>query len=154
MYHCFAPLFFLFYKYRIKTGQNGPFLARFRVPQRRWRAVQNVSHLSTLEPPGWHRAGWGFRIAGKVPPHASLAVRRSPLARSAKNGQFWPVFGLFWFRLQSSSCLCVQKCLSLYYFMHGGFLSSIALFDRPLESLLLVVGDGLSDGVTVSACEW
>jgi hypothetical protein len=126
-----------------------------------------------------------------VPPHASLAVRRSPLARSAKNGQFWPVFGLFWpvfgpfsraavtvasgprrslsaagngqfcpvfglfwFRLQSSSCLCVQKCLSLYYFMHGGFLSSIALFDRPLESLLLVVGDGLSDGVTVSACEW
>ena len=27
---------------------------------------------------------------------ASLAVRRSPLARSAKNGQFWPVFGLFW----------------------------------------------------------
>ncbi|WP_217620831.1 hypothetical protein, partial [Bacillus sp. GbtcB13] len=31
-----------------------------------------------------------------MPPHASLAVRRSPLARSAKNGQFWPVFGLFW----------------------------------------------------------
>ena len=45
---------------------------------------------------GWHRAGWGFRIAGTVLPLASLAVRRSPLARSAKNGQFWPVFGLFW----------------------------------------------------------
>ena len=29
-------------------------------------------------------------------PHASLAVRRSPLARAAKNGQFWPVFGQFW----------------------------------------------------------
>ncbi|CAL9747703.1 unnamed protein product, partial [Musa acuminata subsp. burmannicoides] len=26
----------------------------------------------------------------------SLAVRRSPLARAAKYGQFWPVFGLFW----------------------------------------------------------
>ena len=41
-------------------------------------------------------AGWGFRIAGTVLPLASLAVRRSPLARAAKNGQFWPVFGLFW----------------------------------------------------------
>ena len=29
-------------------------------------------------------------------PLASLAVRRSPLARAAKNGQFWPVFGPFW----------------------------------------------------------
>ena len=121
---------------------------------------QNVSHLSTLEPPRWHRAGWGFRIAGTVLPLASLAVRCSPLARAAKNGQFWPVFGLFGpvsgpflLRFKSSSSLCGQKCLALYFFVHGGVLSSIALFDRPLESLLLVVGDGLSDGVTVSACE-
>ncbi|KAJ8456194.1 hypothetical protein OPV22_034731 [Ensete ventricosum] len=56
------------------------------------RAVRNVSHLSTLEPPGWHRGGWGFRIAGKVPPVASFALRRSPLARAAQNGQFWSVF--------------------------------------------------------------
>ena len=41
----------------------------------------------------------------------------------------------------------------MYFFVHGGVLSLIALFDRPLESLLLVVGDGLSDGMTVSACE-
>ncbi|CAL9769447.1 unnamed protein product, partial [Musa acuminata subsp. burmannicoides] len=26
----------------------------------------------------------------------SLVVRRSPLPRAAKNGQFWPVFGSFW----------------------------------------------------------
>ncbi|KAJ8512036.1 hypothetical protein OPV22_002470 [Ensete ventricosum] len=57
--------------------------------------MRNVSHLSTLEPPGWHRAGWDFRIAGKVPPVASFALRRSPLARAAQNGQFWPVFGPF-----------------------------------------------------------
>ena len=93
-------------------------------------------------------------------PLALLAVRRSPLARAAKNGQFCSVFGLFWpvsgpflLRFKSSSSLCGQKCLALYFFVHGGVLSSIALFDRPLESLLLVVGDGLSDGVTVSACE-
>ncbi|CAL9097875.1 unnamed protein product, partial [Musa textilis] len=54
-----------------------------------------VSHLSTLEPPGWHRAGWGFRITGTVLPAASLAVRRSSLARAAKNGLFWPVLGCF-----------------------------------------------------------
>ncbi|KAJ8512096.1 hypothetical protein OPV22_002530 [Ensete ventricosum] len=71
------------------------FWAVFRVPRRPRRAVRNVSHLSTLEPPGWHRAGWGFRIAGKVPPVASFALRRSPLARAAQNGQFWPVFGPF-----------------------------------------------------------
>ncbi|KAJ8456103.1 hypothetical protein OPV22_034846 [Ensete ventricosum] len=46
-------------------------------------------------PPGWHRGGWGFRIAGKVPPVASFALRRSPLSRVAQNGQFWPVFGPF-----------------------------------------------------------
>ena len=93
-------------------------------------------------------------------PLASLAVRISSLARAAKNGLFWPVFGLFWpvsgpflLRFKSSSSLCGQKFLALYFFVHGGVLSSIALFDRPLESLLLVVGDGLSDGVTVSACE-
>ncbi|KAJ8455832.1 hypothetical protein OPV22_034935 [Ensete ventricosum] len=131
---------------RPKTASFGLFLGRFRVPRRSWRAVRNVSHLSTLEPPGWHRGGWGFRIAGKVPPvasfalrrsplarggpkrpvlacfwavlaccggrserssgrgiraagkvlpFASFAVRRSPLARAAKNGQFWPVFGPF-----------------------------------------------------------
>ncbi|KAJ8456085.1 hypothetical protein OPV22_034828 [Ensete ventricosum] len=77
-------------------GQKRPvlacFLGRFRVPRRSWRAVRNVSHLSTLEPPGWHRGGWGFRIAGKVPPVASFALRRSPLARVAQNGQFWAVF--------------------------------------------------------------
>ncbi|CAL9747738.1 unnamed protein product, partial [Musa acuminata subsp. burmannicoides] len=86
-----------------KMASFGPFLGCFGmflvcscVARRPSRAEQNVSHLSTLEPPGWHRAGWGFRIAGTVLPHASLAVRRSPLARAAKNGQFWPVFGLFW----------------------------------------------------------
>ncbi|KAJ8512112.1 hypothetical protein OPV22_002546 [Ensete ventricosum] len=79
-----------------KNGQFWPvFGPFFRVPRRPRRAVRNVSHLSTLEPPGWHRAGWGFRIAGKVPPVASFALRRSPLARAAQNGQFWPVFGPF-----------------------------------------------------------
>ncbi|KAJ8512080.1 hypothetical protein OPV22_002514 [Ensete ventricosum] len=71
------------------------FWAVFRVPWLPLRAVRNVSHLSTLEPPGWHRAGWGFRIAGKVSPVASFSLRRSPLARAAQNGQFWPVFGPF-----------------------------------------------------------
>ncbi|KAJ8456199.1 hypothetical protein OPV22_034736 [Ensete ventricosum] len=80
---------------RPKTASFGLFLGRFRVPRRPQRAVRNVSHLSTLEPPGWHRGGWGFRIAGKVPPVASFALRRSPLARAAQNGQFWPVFGPF-----------------------------------------------------------
>ncbi|KAJ8456068.1 hypothetical protein OPV22_034811 [Ensete ventricosum] len=80
---------------RRKTASFGLFLGRFRVPRRPQRAVRNVSHLSTLEPPGWHRGGWGFRIAGKVPPVASFALRRSPLARAAQNGQFWPVFGPF-----------------------------------------------------------
>ena len=146
----FWPLFGLFW----------PFLGCSCVARRPSLAEQNVSHLNTLEPPGWHRAGWGFRIAGTVLPLASLAVRCSPLARAAKNGQFWPVFGLFGpvsgpflLRFKSSSSLCGQKFLALYFFVHGGVLSSIALFDRPLESLLLVVGDGLSDGVTVSACE-
>ena len=41
-------------------------------------------------------ARWGFHIAGTVLPLASLGVRRSPLARAAKNGQFWPVSGPFW----------------------------------------------------------
>ncbi|KAJ8455866.1 hypothetical protein OPV22_034969 [Ensete ventricosum] len=110
------------------------------------RAVRNVSHLSTLEPPrvaqGWmglsysregaarrfvrspplaarpggpkrpvlacfwavfacwggrgeRSSGRGIRVAGKVLPFASFAVRRSPLARAAKNGQFWPLFGPF-----------------------------------------------------------
>ncbi|KAJ8456208.1 hypothetical protein OPV22_034745 [Ensete ventricosum] len=40
-------------------------------------------------------SGRGIRVAGKVLPFASFAVRRSPLARVAKNGQFWPVFGPF-----------------------------------------------------------
>ncbi|KAJ8512049.1 hypothetical protein OPV22_002483 [Ensete ventricosum] len=79
-----------------KNGQFWPvFWAVFGVSRRPRRAVRNVSHLSTLEPPGWHRAGWGFRIAGKVPPVASFALRRSPLARAAQNGQFWPIFGPF-----------------------------------------------------------
>ena len=29
-------------------------------------AHQNASHLSTLEPPGWHRAGWGLDILSGV----------------------------------------------------------------------------------------
>ncbi|KAJ8512124.1 hypothetical protein OPV22_002558 [Ensete ventricosum] len=79
-----------------KNGQFWPvFGPFFRVPWRPRRAVRNVSHLSTLEPPGWHRAGWGFRIAGKVSPVASFSLRRSPLARAAQNGQFWPVFEPF-----------------------------------------------------------
>ncbi|KAJ8456207.1 hypothetical protein OPV22_034744 [Ensete ventricosum] len=80
-------------------GQKRPVLARFwavfACRGDRCERVRNVSHLSTLEPPGWHRGGWGFRIAGKVPPVASFALRRSPLARAAENGQFWPVFGPF-----------------------------------------------------------
>ena len=57
--------------------------------------------LSPLLAPFWPVFGllfarWGFCIAGTVLPLASLAVRRSPLAHAAKNGQFWPVFGLFW----------------------------------------------------------
>ncbi|KAJ8512086.1 hypothetical protein OPV22_002520 [Ensete ventricosum] len=59
------------------------------------RCCSGGSKLGTLEPPGWHRAGWGIRVAGKVPPVASFALRRSPLARAAQNGQFWPVFGPF-----------------------------------------------------------
>ena len=49
-----------------------------------------------LPPFGLFFARLGFRIAWTVLLLASLAVRRSPLARAAKNGQFWPVFGLFW----------------------------------------------------------
>ncbi|KAJ8456235.1 hypothetical protein OPV22_034772 [Ensete ventricosum] len=44
---------------------------------------------------GERSSGRGIRVAGKVLPFASFAVRRSPLARAAKNGQFWPVFGPF-----------------------------------------------------------
>ncbi|KAJ8456225.1 hypothetical protein OPV22_034762 [Ensete ventricosum] len=44
---------------------------------------------------GERSSGRGIRAAGKVLPYASFAVRRSPLARAAKNGQFWPVFGPF-----------------------------------------------------------
>ncbi|KAJ8455859.1 hypothetical protein OPV22_034962 [Ensete ventricosum] len=44
---------------------------------------------------GERSSGRGIRVAGKVLPFASFAVRRSPLARVAKNGQFWPVFGPF-----------------------------------------------------------
>ncbi|KAJ8456216.1 hypothetical protein OPV22_034753 [Ensete ventricosum] len=44
---------------------------------------------------GERSSGRGIRAAGKVLPFASFAVRRSPLARAAKNGQFWPVFGPF-----------------------------------------------------------
>ncbi|KAJ8512107.1 hypothetical protein OPV22_002541 [Ensete ventricosum] len=44
---------------------------------------------------GERSSGRGSRVAGKVLPSASFAVRRSPLALAAKNGQFWPVFGLF-----------------------------------------------------------
>ncbi|KAJ8512047.1 hypothetical protein OPV22_002481 [Ensete ventricosum] len=40
-------------------------------------------------------SGRGSRVAGKVLPSASFAVRRSPLALAAKNGQFWPIFGPF-----------------------------------------------------------
>ncbi|KAJ8456211.1 hypothetical protein OPV22_034748 [Ensete ventricosum] len=55
------------------------FLGRFRVP--RWARERS--------------SGRGIGVAGKVLPFASFAVRRSPLARVAKNGQFWPVFGPF-----------------------------------------------------------
>ena len=94
---------------------------------------------------------------------ASLFARSPPLAARSRTqkrsvlARFWAILACFWAffaSLYSSSSLCGQKCLALYFFVHGGVLSSIALFDRPLESLLLVVGDGLSDGVTVSACEW
>ncbi|KAJ8456182.1 hypothetical protein OPV22_034719 [Ensete ventricosum] len=129
-----------------KTASFGLFLGRFRVPRRSWRAVRNVSHLSTPGTPrvaqGWmglsysregaarrfvrspplaarsggpkrpvlacfwavlaccggrgeRLSGRGIRAAGKVLPFASFAVRRSPLAQAAKNGQFWPVFGPF-----------------------------------------------------------
>ncbi|KAJ8512118.1 hypothetical protein OPV22_002552 [Ensete ventricosum] len=44
---------------------------------------------------GARSSGRGSRVAGKVLPSASFAVRRSPLALAAKNGQFWPVFGPF-----------------------------------------------------------
>ncbi|KAJ8456188.1 hypothetical protein OPV22_034725 [Ensete ventricosum] len=44
---------------------------------------------------GERSSGRGIGVAGKVLPFASFAVRRSPLARAAKNGQFWPVFGPF-----------------------------------------------------------
>ncbi|KAJ8512043.1 hypothetical protein OPV22_002477 [Ensete ventricosum] len=44
---------------------------------------------------GERSSGRGIRVAGKVLPFASFAVRRSSLARAAKNGQFWPVFGPF-----------------------------------------------------------
>ncbi|KAJ8512048.1 hypothetical protein OPV22_002482 [Ensete ventricosum] len=44
---------------------------------------------------GERSSGRGSRVAGKVLPSASFAVRRSPLALAAKNGQFWPVFGPF-----------------------------------------------------------
>ncbi|KAJ8468150.1 hypothetical protein OPV22_030702 [Ensete ventricosum] len=45
---------------------------------------------------GERSSGRGIRVAGKVLPFASFAVRRSPLARVAKNGpilaRFWAVF--------------------------------------------------------------
>ncbi|KAJ8456233.1 hypothetical protein OPV22_034770 [Ensete ventricosum] len=44
---------------------------------------------------GGRSSGRGIRVAGKVLPFTSFAVRRSPLARVAKNSQFWPVFGPF-----------------------------------------------------------
>ncbi|KAJ8512123.1 hypothetical protein OPV22_002557 [Ensete ventricosum] len=44
---------------------------------------------------GERSSGRGSRVAGKVLPSASFAVRRWPLALAAKNGQFWPVFGPF-----------------------------------------------------------
>ncbi|KAJ8456131.1 hypothetical protein OPV22_034788 [Ensete ventricosum] len=65
---------------RPKTASFGLFLGRFRVL--RW------GH-------GERSSGRGIRVAGKVLPFSSFAVRRSPLARAAKNGQFWPVFGPF-----------------------------------------------------------
>ncbi|KAJ8512113.1 hypothetical protein OPV22_002547 [Ensete ventricosum] len=75
-----------------RAAKNGQFLACFWavfcVPRRPRRAVRNVSHLSTLEPPGWHRAGWGFRIAGKVPPVASFALRSLGRPKTASFGLF------------------------------------------------------------------
>ncbi|KAJ8456179.1 hypothetical protein OPV22_034716 [Ensete ventricosum] len=64
---------------RPKTASFGLFLGRFRVL--RWACERS--------------SGRGIGVAGKVLPFASFAVRRSPLARAAKNGQFWPVFWPF-----------------------------------------------------------
>ncbi|KAJ8456177.1 hypothetical protein OPV22_034714 [Ensete ventricosum] len=75
-----------------KTASFGLFLGRFRVPRRSWRAVRNVQPSQHPGTPGWHRGGWGFRIAGKVPPVASFALRRSPLA---SGGTKRPVLALF-----------------------------------------------------------
>ncbi|KAJ8468141.1 hypothetical protein OPV22_030693 [Ensete ventricosum] len=64
---------------RPKTASFGLFLGRFCVL--RWARERS--------------SGRGIGVEGKVLPFASFAVRRSPLARVAKNGQFWPVFGPF-----------------------------------------------------------
>ena len=137
-----------------KTAQISPVFACHGLARRTVSSQQNVSHLRPLEPPRWHRAGWGFDyIPGVELSFASLHVTFTGTcvrARDQVSGCLWAcscsfiLESLVFLPLPLFSCahkVFVELLVKLPLFRETSELVHLSFFRTNQLSLLYVLRD-------------